>query len=1058
MGISDYLLEIEKLTNTNLKLLKTLNDAFYTDQSHLSVDLGENGTYVIPSFMMLENKINALQSNFENLVDSPVTSEAHFIFDGNSRAIEVKKYEQSPSPLILSNQSFFHHENNNILKDFLTPVPYVRFNLNNLPNDITRTITRKVSAISDEAKTRFSTLLSSRRESETSPSASVNWGDFKKILDGLVQDKDYTLYDTTKDLPTRKGQGTGSYVITEIISDTIDDNLDQHVTLRFANNIDGYQKTLSYLLFDQTIEKRLEVGDYLVTWDGTVKFEIEELNFNTNTIKMRLCFGDYTNIYPHDEGASVISDVSKMRFFSTHTLFEDDNYVKVPLEEDRYIFIAIAPLNNRMNIRAPWGDGLIIDVDGLINAEAEEGQDDSFRAYYDNCRNIGDILNEISKAMENTTTSHTRDELVFYMNTKPTIDTDILQVVNINKHLDDSTTVKNIRALYSQKNSYNASLVEIQNSLTSLQETLSSIDFEDTTGIRSQTQNQIDELTRQKNELINSLIKISDEIALTANNSIVPLEGAKYRIRGFFDFKEFVSEILAEHSDYKITEKNIKGISVQYRYRNPQQEIGTAQTFIKDYNGNGEVDEGDKTFIYSDWNQLYTPLRLRKMDRNGNYDAEEDTSNMNVPSFNQIDIPISQGEIVDVRLKVIYDFGYPFIQMMSDWSNVTTFEFPVEYLKDVSVVTIIEENNNDIETNRFKTILSDDGVTDHVNDKIQDQDSTYFHKPENISSGFYTEERRIIPLRDKLKDMDDSITRILDEINGTSATQLQVSFDYDESTIALSPYETGHAILKSYDSFAGQQSGSVGNYEWDGNKASILCNIHLTNTSNHSLKIFPMFLGSDSQSIDNSLRARSKFDPGDFYSSIANGDTIDTSNSSSVWISQLVNNGSGSMTRSLCRQSTNQIITFRTRNPWNGEFYYASDDVYSSTPNEFISAYSESVPLGTSSGMSMYPYLINPDGLKLTYEESSKYMVLDHNDDIVIPVKVEYNFSETSDSSYSKTMSFDVRTSLYEDPSTYTFVIETPNNTSTEDKLVSTLTREYDWRAMRKRNYLPIVK
>ena len=1060
MGVSDCLAKIQELTNTNLKLLKALNDSFYVKQDHLSVDMGDEGTFVIPSFVSLENKLNTLQNNFENLVNAPITSEAHFIFDGDSRTIDVRRYEQSPSPLILDNQTQFYHENNDILKDFLTPVPFLKFDLQNLPNDITTAIIRKVSAISSVAKSRFATILS---DSE-SATISINWGDVKKLLDDLKENEDYVLYDTTQKLPVRKGQGSGCYVVREIIDDSIDDNLDQHITVRFANDIEGCQNSLTYLLFDQTIEKRLVPGDYLTTWDGLAKFEVEELNFNTNVIKMRVCYGDYTNIYPFTDSvsnATQVDDVSKMRFFSNQNLFDDENYVKVTLEEDQYIFIAIAPLNDRMNIRAPWGTGVMVDTNKLVS---EEGTD--FRSYYQTCRNIGDILNEISKVMSNTTSSHTNDELNYFMSAKPVIDDDIIKVTHINKHLDDTPTIKNIRALYSQKNSYNASLTEAQNSLSILESTLSTIDFEDTTGIREQTQNQIDELTKRKNELINSLIKITDEIALVANNSVVPIEDPKYRIRGFFDFVEFVNQI-NPNLTYNITPDNIKGISVQYRYRNVQQETGTAQTFIKDVNGNGELDEGDKTFIFSDWNRLNTPLRLRIRKDNGDgtysYVAEPDTSNMNVPSFNQIDIPITQGEIVDMRLKVIYDFGYPFIQMMSDWSDIVTFEFPVEFMKDVSVISIIEENNNDIETNRFNSILTDAGVIDHVNDKILDQDVTFFHKPENISSGFYTNERRVIPLRDKLKTMDDDITRISDEISGGTADQLQVSIDFDESSIIISPYEVGHIILKSYSSFNGLASGSVGNYEWSGSGSAVnlLCNIRLTNTSNHSLKIFPMFTGDDSQYIGPGLR-NYKFDKNDFYQSVIDDDpdtgSANTGSSSAVWVSQLVNSGD-TMKRDLKRQSTNQIITFRTRNPWDGSYYYASSESYATTGG-YLPACSGSVILPSSgqAGMSAYPYLIKKDGLKMSYKETSKYMLLNNDDDIVIPIKVEYNFTGDSSSAYQKTMSFDVRTSLYNDPLTYTFVVEAPNENIIDNKLVSSLTKQFNNKDIKNRKYTSIVR
>ena len=1069
MGISDYLVKIEELTNTNLELLKALNASFYTHQDHLSVTLdnidndGDGvtdgvGEFVIPSFVSLENKINSLQNNFDNLVNAPRTGEAYFTFDGNSRVIEVKKYEYSPSPVILNEQSEFYHENNQILKDFLTPVPYLKIDITNIPNDITSVVIRKVSAITTDAQQRFERLL------KNNVSKQVDWGDFRKILEGLNQDEDYILYDTTATLPIREGQGSGSYVIREIVDEYIDDNLDQHIIFKLANDIDGFQKSLTRLLFDQTIEKRLEIGEYMVSWDGRVKFQIEDLNFNTNTIKMRVCFGDYTDMVPFTETSSVdpsqISEMSKLRYFSSvsnEDLFENDKYVKVPLEEDKYIYISIAPLNNRMNIRAPWGGGIIVDTDKLVTQGDSEQTTIAFRDYYATCRNIGDILNEISKVMSNTTTSHSNDELNAFMAAKPVIENKLVKVIHINKHLDETTTIKNIRALYSQKNSYNADLTETQNSLTVLQEQLSAVDFEDTTGIRVKIQNQIDELTKHKNELVNSLIKISDEIALTANNSLVPIENAKYRIRGFFDFVGFANT-LAEK--YNISEQNIKGILVQYRYRNVQQETGTAVTFVKDRNGDGNID-GDETFIFSDWNRLNTPLRPRiRTDVGGkiSYIAEPDNSNKNTPSFNQIDIPITQGEIVDVRLKVIYDFGYPFIQMMSDWSDVVEFTFPEEFIKDVDVTTIISENNSDIETNRFNSILSNNGVIEHVNDKILDQDITYFHKPESISSGFYTPERRIIPLRDKLKDMDDKLVQLIDEITGDTSDQLQVSIDYDESSIIISPYEVGNVVLKSYNSFDDDSStaSKYGNYEKDGGVVKLICNIRLTNISDHSLKIFPMFPGTDDKTI-NELQTY-KFDKDDFYKS-KYATTDEELENSAVWISTPIKPNSNSVNRVFKAQTTNQIITFRTKNPWDGSFYYkyetgTAEDRY------LLPADKANLEIGSGDNdMIIYPYLIKENGLKLTYKETAKYMLLNKSEDIVIPFMVQYQFTDGSaDNEFKKTISFDIRTSLYSDPYTYSFTVTAPKEVKIENKLVSALTKQFNNKEIKNLRYRSIVR
>ena len=125
-NIADYFAQIEKLTSTNLQILKTINDAFFTKQNHLFAEIDDT-KYVIPSFISLENKINMLQENFENLVKAPETSEAYFNFDGNTRAIEVRKYSHVPDSIVLNNNiTSYSVENNDVFKDFLTrPIVFV---------------------------------------------------------------------------------------------------------------------------------------------------------------------------------------------------------------------------------------------------------------------------------------------------------------------------------------------------------------------------------------------------------------------------------------------------------------------------------------------------------------------------------------------------------------------------------------------------------------------------------------------------------------------------------------------------------------------------------------------------------------------------------------------------------------------------------------------------------------------------------------------------------------------------------------------------------------------
>ena len=121
---------------------------------------------------------------------------------------------------------------------------------------------------------------------------------FIRFLSNYKQDVDYIEYDTRYDMPIRKNIGTGLYVIDAIVKDEIDENLDNYITIKLRNDIldKSYQNTLSYRLFDETIERPLKVGDQLVTFEGNAKMEITEIRPNSNTLIVKVLNGEYLNL------------------------------------------------------------------------------------------------------------------------------------------------------------------------------------------------------------------------------------------------------------------------------------------------------------------------------------------------------------------------------------------------------------------------------------------------------------------------------------------------------------------------------------------------------------------------------------------------------------------------------------------------------------------------------------------------------------------------------------------------------------------------------------------
>lgn len=970
-SITECLERINVLTQQNLDILKALNDSFYTKNEHLVVNVDDN-QFVIPSFISLENKVNALQEGLNNLVNAPASGEAYFNYDGNSKTIQVRGFNNTPNAVTLNvdNTDKFYVEENSIFKDFITPNAHLKFDLTALPDDINTVLVKKVVPISSTAKELLQSYLTTDEETGlTNPAASVAYKDLFKQLSILRKSVDYEEYDTVRLLPVRKSIGTGTYVITKILKDEILTDLTEQLTLEISP-----KTPLTYKRFDETIDIDLEPGQYLTTYNDRVKLQIVSVNSRGRQLVLNVVNGDYLDLVAYDQDFQSIDsvpEISKLRFFAVND-YSKDKYIDVTLEEDQYIGIFVAPLNDRMNVQAPWGNGVIIN--SYVIKYAEDTNKSYHEFYESSVRNVGDILKEIVSITNSSITKYNQEEFNDFTKFVPVIDLNNLNVVQINRHLNDSPTVQHIRSLYSQKKQYEIDLDEIESKIASTNAMLASVSFDDTTNLRTIYESELNDATKKKNELVSAINSTIKEISLAVNESDVPIENAKYHIRGYFNWD--YSEDESATGPLKTYSGHVKGIKVEYRYKNKDQVTGTAESFQ------------DGKFIYSDWNMMsgFDRSLIPDCSETNTYSFDYPTNNdrANEPSFNQIDIPISQGETVDIRLKVVWDFGYPYIETTSDWSEVVNVEFPEKYLKDVQILDIIEENNNDIETNRFTNILIDEGVIEHVSDKQQDQDLTYFHKPEHIASGFYTNERRIIPLKDKLSTMDSAIVSLEDTVFGSNSENIKVEFIFDSTSTQILPQQD-NTVNVNIDTLAADTpvtditQDELNNYTY-------IANLKLTNMSSHTIRLFSIFPGNRDVSIQSS--GQGVYDDDDEYNiKLVGRDEVNNFREST--------SGQG--------QVRNQFI------------YLRSKDVFNNGNN--INAFA-------GNGAALFTLLLSSSDKQVCMESNNQrdFKIINAGESIIIPVIftfVELNGSNYTNHTSDLEMSFDLRMSLYNDPQNY---------------------------------------
>lgn len=1033
MNVTESLLRMTDLTKQNLEILQTINEAFYTKRAHLSTEIsGER--FTIPSFLSLENKVNHIQDAFDNLVHAAADGRAWMNFDGNSKMIQLAGFEQTPNPIQPIQTKNFYTEETSFFKDMLSPKPYITFDMTSTGDNITKVDVLKIVFYNKDLVTSVWSLAKTKEVT-----AVVSYKEIRDAIErgGYTKGTDYDEYTVPYDTPVRKRTCGGEYIIQSVDADEIDEvNLMNYLTVTFR---DTGADTMNYLTTDGSTREKIQPGCILMSYDGSCQLEIVDLSYQRRQVKLRVLHGSYVNLI----GAGLTgpaADYSKLKFYRpNHDLIKDDRLLRVALEEDEYVFISAAPVNPFINTRSVWGDGLLVHTSELL---ADDGKT-SFPEYYrKNVKNIGDTLTELSEIVPGAITRFSKEQYDLFVSSSPVMDygdNGTLEVVQVNKHLNHAEAVKNIRALYSQKQQMNIEIEEVRNKITGINKELAEISFDDMTGVRGMYTSQLSDLYLRQNDLVSSVRKIMDNISLAANDLSAPVRGAKYRIRGYVDIEKFINDNFKDSGiPFSDVLDSIIGIELRYRYKNPD----TPDTNVSVVND----------FVFPEWSMNNPPLRQREMRyENGKYElhftdlntTEELNTTSNEIKFNQIEIPISQGEIVDLQVRIVWSFGYPFTKNTTQWSEILTVPFPDEFIEDVQVKSIIEENNSDIESNRFEVILQEKGITDHIRDEIKDQDITYFHKPENISSGFYTAERRVIPLRDKLQELDNKIVAVEDIIQGTSAEVLQVSVIVDktihtldsgvDNVIHLMPYadvEPGKIATGAYHKQKDQDPVIVGG------------SIRLTNTSKHTVNLFSMFPGPYTDAIDEGDNIKSIYEK-NIYTEVPIGCTyVVLPNGNRADKNQTADHH---QFRYSLSQRYNQWVMFTNTSPYTGGKLHLGQDIrwdytsymmgYALNPadgwnsalagvdNEFLRA----IPIINKENMFSIP----------TVDLMSKRVVMP-GESLSIPLSILYRVS-SSDKNDNKDYVFgiELRHSLYRDPIYYQIHFVAKYNKTIEDTISS---------------------
>lgn len=804
--IKDYYIRLERMYINVMNMLTSLNQSLVSNSTEVTVTVTDTNdvksTLRIPSFLYLENKLEELNTNFDSLFNMPESGEAWFTKNSSDsyKFNLVRSNTALPAPTLshYGDTQYTSIKDNNILKDLVSPFTYIRYNITNL-SDVTDSIIMKKYVFYNK------TLFDYLKQSDD-----INtYADLEDKLIGYKKGDDYDSYESTLKVPYKKD----TYISLFNIIKVDDTNNTIKITLDTFTYYDSEDSSVTYQLVN---------GDKLIYGDTAFEYEITNIDYNNNIVTLKELNG-HTNILTTKEQSN-----------STFVLLNNDynkyKYVDIPLEENENIAVCLSLVYN--NIRSIWSKPEFMDLNTIYmkdengnDIKDENGNTLTYIDYYKKyCNNIGDLILGITETaypqVSNFTPSQLNDmqsgESVGNAVTT-TFEGEILKVVPINKHLTDDATNDDIMNLHNQKNLLQSQLDTIQTNIDDTTNDLLNIDKNnvDNSNILAlqkkltEYKNEKTTITKQFNSCVNQLTSKIAQLNQTTSE-------VKYRLRGVTVVNNIISML---QNDYG---KNVEliGTEIWYKYKSVNKDTTTVTVINSDTFSEWNVQRPSQRDRYLIFNSQNTSFVTNYVDYN---------TLDNTPKWNQVDIPIKNGEDVIVKVRYLYNIGQPFINIYTPWSDEVTFEFPSEYKEDITVKSIIETNNDDTVTATFTNTLINDGYEEHINDKILDNENKFFHTSEHIYSGFNTTENNMLSLYDKLKQISNDIVDYKELLNDATKSKYQIQLVSDDVSTVL------HQNTKNKISIYNNDVST--NNKFIKKKFKLI----IKNTSDYNVKLYPLF-------------------------------------------------------------------------------------------------------------------------------------------------------------------------------------------------------------------------
>lgn len=730
-SLTQFLTQLLRIQKNSMEIVARLNDFTISNSPTIVVEQenpdGSVQTFEMPSVGYLKNQIARLDNNFNALSGLDGGNITVRMPDGSFKKIVQSSLFKQPQRIgQLLVPSKFNRKNNWFFESFLNPLLYVSFDVTNYVDYNTQQVSYKriiVNCDSDEKKTYFDQSLKGRNDIE-----------YDVFLNDLADRKiTYFVDEDIVNLPVSIPRYSGNFDVTSYSDEVVPVTQPNGTivqtkvrkyrlnTLKYSDNLQNFQDTLI-----------LKAGDRLDTGQAST-YEVVTADPNTNTITLKLTSG--TEAIPI--GADVIR-ISMLAFAIKEA------QINIGFDEREVIFIKAIDKDTNITTRdfSPgvgiFTNELIIDVPG--------GQVSLDTFYKQEVMDFGASLLTLAK-------EGAIPAIYGESPDPPRLADSNFKVVLVNSQKFDTTVIDNLKKKISQKNTTSSEITQLEASIDKKKQELNIGKF-NSDAERRGVQNQLESLIREKTSKSNLYASIVKDLSTTAKNLPPELANPKYRVRGFFPIPQAKPSL-------KTLDQEVIAFVISYRYlRSDGTAPGTDQLDFTD--NNGETVRG----YYSNWEEYQTKIRQKVYDSSlGIYVwRNENVQDADSVNINQVDVPISSGERVEIRVKSLSEAGWPTNPLESDWSSSVIMSFPDDLSADEEVLASLSSSLSEETRVNFNQDLAARGLDLHLSSSFIQKDQYYAHPSDTISSGFYDTAGNSINLFDKLKEFDTKLAELKAQI------------------------------------------------------------------------------------------------------------------------------------------------------------------------------------------------------------------------------------------------------------------------------------------------------